>query len=202
MTWANFYFVCFLVGFTLTLVAVIAGSTHLHLPHLHADHGGGASGHGTGAEVSPINFGTIAAFLTWFGGSGYLLTHYSGLWVLLGLGVATVCGLVGGTIVFWFLATVLVSPDENLDPADYEIVGVCGRLSNSIREGGTGELVFSQAGTRRVSGARSEDGTAIPKGTEVVVIRYEKGIAYVRRWDDMTAAHDTLTAQGRERGRA
>jgi hypothetical protein len=38
---------------------------------------------------------------------------------------------------------------------------------------------------RRVSGARSDDGTAIPKGTEVVVERYEKGIAYVRRWEDM-----------------
>ena len=40
-------------------------------------------------------------------------------------------------------------------------------------------------GLRRCSGARSEDGTAIPKGAEVVVQRYEKGIAYVRRWEDM-----------------
>jgi hypothetical protein len=46
--------------------------------------------------------------------------------------------------------------------------------------------VYSQAGTRRVCGARSEDGTAIPKGTEVVVTRYEKGIAYVRLWSEMS----------------
>ena len=42
-------------------------------------------------------------------------------------------------------------------------------------------MIYSQEGTRRVAGARSEDGAAIPKGAEVVVTRYEKGIAYVRR---------------------
>ena len=64
------------------------------------------------------------------------------------------------------------------------MVGVLGKLSIPIRDGGTGEIVFSQEGTRHVAGARSEDGAAIPKGAEVVVTRYEKGIAYVRRWED------------------
>jgi hypothetical protein len=41
-------------------------------------------------------------------------------------------------------------------------------------------------GTRRVCGVRSEDNSAIAKGTEVVVTRYEKGIAYVRLWSDMS----------------
>jgi hypothetical protein len=45
-------------------------------------------------------------------------------------------------------------------------------------------LIYSQEGTRRVAGARSEDGAAIPRGTEVIVTRYEKGIAYVRPWVD------------------
>ena len=63
--------------------------------------------------------------------------------------------------------------------------GVLGRLSMPIREGGTGELIYSQAGTRRVCGARVEDGTAVLKGTEVVVTRYERGIAYVRPWSEM-----------------
>ncbi len=54
-----------------------------------------------------------------------------------------------------------------------------------IREGGTGELIYSQAGTRRVCGARSEDGSAILRGTEVVVTRYERGIAYVRPWSEI-----------------
>jgi hypothetical protein len=95
-------------------------------------------------------------------------------------------GLVGGGIIFVFLTRVLMSNEENMDPADYEMVGVLGKISSSIREGGTGEIVYSQMGTRRVCGARCEDNSAIAKGTEVVVTRYEKGIAYVRLWSDMS----------------
>jgi hypothetical protein len=64
------------------------------------------------------------------------------------------------------------------------MIGVLGKLSIPIREGGTGELIYSQEGTRRVAGARSENGAPIPKGSEVIVTRYEKGIAYVRPWED------------------
>jgi hypothetical protein len=33
---------------------------------------------------------------------------------------------------------------------------------------------------------RSEGGSPIAKGTEVVVTRYERGIAYVRTWDEVS----------------
>jgi hypothetical protein len=81
---------------------------------------------------------------------------------------------------------VLISDEENMDSADYEMVGVLGRVCSSIRENGTGEMIYTQMGTRRVCGARSDDGGAVAKGTEVVVTRYEKGIAYVRLWSDMS----------------
>jgi hypothetical protein len=98
----------------------------------------------------------------------------------------------GAAMVAWFLLKFLASKDENLDPADYDMIGVLGKLSLPIREGGTGELVFVQEGVRHVSGARSENGAAIPKGAEVVVTRYEKGIAYVRRWEDMLGTTEDL----------
>jgi hypothetical protein len=139
-----------------------------------------------GGGVSPFNFPTLTAFLAWFGGTGYLLTRYSGIWVGFGLAASVTSGLVGGGIVFLFLSKVLISDEESMDPADYEMVGVLGRVSSSIREGGTGEMVYTQMGTRRVCGARSDDGSAIAKGTEVVVTRYEKGIAYVRLWSEMS----------------
>jgi hypothetical protein len=62
---------------------------------------------------------------------------------------------------------------------------VLGRVSSGIRTAGTGEIIYSQEGVRRCCGARSEMGTAIAKGIEVVVTRYEKGIAYVRPWAEM-----------------
>ena len=77
-----------------------------------------------------------------------------------------------------------MADDVPLDPADYDMVGVLGRTTIPIRAGGTGELVYTQGGTRHVVGARSEDGAAIAKGCEVIVTKYEKGLAYVRPWED------------------
>jgi hypothetical protein len=186
VNWVDFYLVCFVVGFGLSALSLAAGSAHLHLPHLHLHglhipHGAQAL---KGGETPWFNFGTLAAFLAWFGGVGYLLERYSSFWFGVILALATLSGLAAAAVVFWFLAKVLLAHEAPLDPADYDMVGVLGRLSISIRAGGTGELIYSQEGTRRVSGARSEDGVAIAKGAEVMVTRYEKGIAYVRPWVD------------------
>jgi membrane protein implicated in regulation of membrane protease activity len=203
MTWSDFYLTCFLLGFALSLLSLLSGISHLHLPHvhLHVDHLPHVHApvpHGGEAEGLPwLNFGTITAFLAWFGGTGYLLEHYYSVWFVSALGVAILSGLGGGAIVAWFMVRFLVSKEENMDPADYDMVGVLGKLSIPIRQGGTGEIIFTQEGVRRVSGARSEDGAAISKGTEVVVTRYEKGIAYVRRWEDMAGTAEDFAANER-----
>ena len=124
-------------------------------------------------------------FLAWFGGTGYLLTHYYRYWFLLGLGVSTISGLTASAVVFWFLAKVLLPHETHLDAADFEMAGTLATVTVSIHEGGTGEILFTQGGTRHSAGARSEDGKLITKGTEVVVTRYEKGIAYVQKWEEM-----------------
>lgn len=204
MTWSDFYLICFAIGFCFSFFSFVFGGSRfgrLHLPHFHGHageqlpaahgpvtHAPAAAGHSPaarGASVSPFNPPSIAAFLAWFGGTGYLLTRFSALWVGVALSLSVLAGLVGGAIIFFFLTKVLMSDQEYLDPADFDMIGVLGKLSVPIREGGTGELIYSQMGTRRVCGARSEDGTAIAKGTEVVVTRYEKGIAYVRLWEEM-----------------
>ena len=187
MTWADFYLICFLIGFGLSAVALLAGAVDLHIPHLNFDHGVHVP-HGDGGHASDLpwfNFGTVAAFLAWFGGTGYLLERFSHVWFLLALAISTISGLAAASVVFWFLAKVLMRRESALDPADYDMVGVLGRVSIPILAGGgTGEIVYSQEGTRRVTGARAEEPQAIPKGAEVIVTRYEKGIAYVRPWQD------------------
>ncbi|HKF06302.1 MAG TPA: NfeD family protein [Candidatus Sulfotelmatobacter sp.] len=215
MTWSDFYLICFAVGFCFSFFSFVFGSSRLgrlHLPHFHGHAGGhlptahgpvahapatsgDASAHGTGhshakVTVSPFNPPSIAAFLAWFGGTGYLLTRFSAFWVGTALSLAVLAGVIGAAIIFFFLTRILMSDQEYLDPADFEMVGVLGKLSVPIREGGTGELIYSQMGTRRVCGARSEEGGAIAKGTEVVVTRYDKGIAYVRLWSEMSGELD------------
>lgn len=222
MTWADFYLICFAVGFCFSFFSFIFGGSRfgkLHLPHFHGHAGGhlpvaqgtavhapSAGANGTSAEiphahhgatVSPFNPPSMAAFLAWFGGAGYLLTRFSALWVGTALSLSILAGLIGGAIIFLFVSKVLISDQEYLDPADFEMVGVLGRLSVPIREGGTGELIYSQMGTRRVCGARSDDGGRITKGSEVVVTRYERGIAYVRLWSEMSGELDEASTSER-----
>jgi len=194
MTWADVYLICFIVGFGLSLISAFGGFVHMphgHHGHVHIGHAHG-HGHGTGADISPFNFSTITAFLAWFGGVGYLLTKFSGIWLWLAFVLAIASGLIGASLVFMFLVKVLLVHDQALNAADYDMVGVLGHLTSSIRQGGTGEMSFSQAGVRRSSAARSEDGTPLERGVDVIVTRYDKGIAYVRRWDDFNDSKETL----------
>jgi membrane protein implicated in regulation of membrane protease activity len=206
MTLEVFYFVCFLVGFLLSLLTFLGGASHLHLPHgihghgiLHGHGGGHGHAHSGGKGGSWFNFGTITAFLAWFGGTGYLLSRYSNMWALLALALATLSGIAGAAIVFWFLFKFLLAHERDLDPADYNMVGVLGRVSNPVRVDGTGEMIFSRDGGRCCAAIRSDDGRAISKNIEVVVIRYEKGIAYVRPWEELSSMPtDPWSVSGKE----
>jgi membrane protein implicated in regulation of membrane protease activity len=199
MTWADFYLICFAVGFAFSFLSFFLGGIHWHLPfhlhlpfeapHVHVGPHVHAAGHihaGHAPPVSAFNPMTVAAFLAWFGGTGYLLSRFSTVQFVGELLLSIIAGLIAAAAIFLFTTRVLISREENLDPADFEMVGVLGKITSPVRTGGTGELVYSQAGTRRVCGVRSEDGTAIAKGCEVVVTRYERGIAYVRRWEEIT----------------
>ncbi|MDR3763871.1 MAG: hypothetical protein P4M01_07225 [Acidobacteriota bacterium] len=192
MTIADLYLTCFLVGFVLSLLSVMLGGVHLHLHlpfHFHLGHPvhlhPGAHG---GNSMPAVNLGTVTAFLAWFGGIGYLLTRHSHWYAMVALLVAIVGGFIGATVVFVLVTKVLLRMETPMDPADYEMVGVLGRVSSTLRPGGTGEMIFSRLGSRCSSPARSEDNVEIPRDVEVVVTRYERGIAYVRRWDELAAA--------------
>ena len=203
MTWSDFYFICFAVGFVLSLLSFLAGALHFHLPglghqhfHIHFLHGHQVhvphvhAGAGHGADVgdggvSPLNFSSLMAFLAWFGGAGYLLTGVWHVWAVMALGLSLVSGLTGGMLVFLFLAKVLMKNDFTMHESDYDPIGLLAKVTSGIRAGGTGEIVYTVEDSSQVCGARSEDGRAIEKGTEVVITGFDKGIASVRRWDEM-----------------
>jgi membrane protein implicated in regulation of membrane protease activity len=195
MTWELFYLICFVVGFAFTALSFLSGTLHFHFHLPHADfhpgggHAGGSAHHGGqaghGGYFSFFNPMSLAVFLAWFGGTGYLLVHLRHIWVFAGLALSTVAGLVGAGIVIVFATKYLMAHESSLDPMDFEMVGVLGRVSGTIRRRGTGEIIFEQEGARKACAARSENDEEVRRDEEVVVTRFEHGVAYVRRWSEL-----------------
>jgi hypothetical protein len=196
MTWSDFYFFCFLVGFALSVLSFLVGAAQMHLPikwHLpfHLGHHWGGHGGSRGSlkgstEISWFNASTIMAFLAWFGGTGFLLTRHSHLLALTSLGISILTGMFAGWVVFRFMVKLVQTNDPPMTSEDRRVQGSIGTISMPIRENGTGEIIFSLGGARRCSGARSGDGKPIEKGAEVVIERYERGIAFVKRWEEFS----------------
>ena len=141
-------------------------------PHLGGHAGGAHAGHvvhgghahaGSSSEISPLNLMTFTAFLAWFGGTGYLLERYSPLWFWVILALSIAAGLGGAWLVLSVLRN-LLAHERSLNPADYYMVGVYGHVSSTVREGGVGEMLFSQEGLRKAVAVRSEDGVAAREG--------------------------------------
>jgi membrane protein implicated in regulation of membrane protease activity len=204
MTWSDFYLLCFLVGFSLSVLSFLAGAVHIHLPfkmHLpfhgghhaggvHAGHSGGTGARGGaskgGAHLSWFNASTVMAFLAWFGGVGYILSAHSRVVGPLVLAIAFTAGVASSWVVFRFMVKLMNQEGSFLKEEDYRHEGCVGTVTVSIREKGTGEVVFLQGGVRKSAGARSQDGAVLEKGAEVVIEKYEDGIAYVRRWEEFS----------------
>ena len=191
------FVVCFVAGLGLSVVSFVSGlhsvtlfdnifhgMVHghrmLHLPNAIRHAGLKKS------KSSMVNAAAITAFLTWFGGGGLLLERLTPLSLRLIVGGAVVIGISGGALIN--SAINALARQESI-AASLTMTGVIARVVVPIRAGdGTGEIVFTHAGTRRVSAARSDSGQALDKGMEVIVTRYEKGIAYVATWNELTEA--------------
>ncbi len=182
------YLICFVLGLSLSLLSVFGlGRLHIghaHVGHVHTGHGLGKA---TGTHPGFFNGFTLAAFLCWFGGAGYLLSRYSAAIGLVIAVLAIVAGLIGTSIIYGLLFKLLLPRERVLTLEDTRMEGTLACVSDEVRAlNGIGEVIFSQAGARRAAPARSEDGTAIPRGREVVVLRYERGIATVRPLNELS----------------
>ena len=207
----TFFLVCFAFGalFTAASVALGFAGSALHVGHVghaghldggghaaggHGDVGGGHAGHhgvhtdgDSGQQMLPLfNVSSLLAFLTWFGAAGFVLMRFA-TWPAVFAAVGGVAGgLVGAVLIALFLARVLAGERE-MDPRDYRLEGTIARVTVTIPAGGTGEIVFSKAGSRRGEAARSLSGAPIPRGEDVVVIEYARGVAAVQPWDEFVA---------------
>lgn len=191
---ASFFAICFLVGLVFSLVSVIGGVGHFgaHTGHFHAAHShGGAAHHGGSSDlgdgVSFFNFSSLTIFITWFGAIGFVLRWYKTTGMLFILLFSSLGGLLGAYIVYLFLAKFLLKGQSKpLSINDTYMPGTIAKVISGIKAGGTGEIVYVHLGTRRSCGARSINGTALVKGTKVMILKYDKGIAYVKPYSELS----------------
>ncbi len=187
----------FFFGLIFVVLSVLLGSIGI---------GGDGHGHGAGDGAGTdhpgsqhgvlgfLNVNSLLAFVAFFGGVGYLVRNSLGWLTPIALMVGLVAGLAGAAAVIWFLRKVIAPSDKAMDPKDYELPGTLARVSSSIREGGTGEIVYEQQGYRQVSAARSVGGAAVARGVEVVIMETRAGIAYVQPWAELVPDGDEQSA--------
>lgn len=167
----------------------------------HDPQGQPATGETTSAAISPwqslgnallgaLNLNGLLIFLLVFGLAGYLLhnaAHTSALLaIVLPLLLAVGCAVAISTL---FRGLFVTDPFSELTAEEAHIEGQLGEVTMAIRAGGLGEVVFSRPGLGRQSvGARAQDGEAIPAGAQVVILRYEQGVASVQTWERFLAS--------------
>ena len=208
----NVFLGCFLFGALFTVVSLVLGLAGAGMHQLHigdggdlaaahpgsggdagAGHGDGGVGghhgaHGDQADTAhqglPVfNLSSVLAFLTWFGAAGYLLMRFAAWPALPAAAAGMAGGGAGAVLIGLFLANALAG-ERVMDPREYRLEGTIARVSVSIPAGGTGEVVFTKAGSRRGEAARSLGGKPIARDSEVVIVEYERGVAAVPPWDE------------------
>ncbi|HKO23801.1 MAG TPA: hypothetical protein VJY65_03565, partial [Chloroflexota bacterium] len=130
--------------------------------------------------LSPLTF---AAGALWFGGVGLLAEGLlpaaaSTVAVLL----AVVAAVLGAALVRAVMAAFVRA---STPPLHGDAVGAVGTLSAPIRVDAPGEVIYTLEGLRCSAAARSVDGTPLPRGTTVVIVRREQGIAWVEPLDPL-----------------
>jgi hypothetical protein len=177
------------------------GGAHGH----GADHGGHAIDHGDHPSALPLltrlplfNPSALLAFITCFGAAGYILTHFAGWPSVLAFVVALIPGLMGDVIIAAVIAKIIAS-ETVMRSSDYELEGTLGRVTISIPANGVGEVIFSKGGTRRSEAARSLNATAVPYDTEVVIVEYERGVAFVVPYDEFVRRREPSAPSLEER---
>jgi len=198
---------CFFFGLVFSGLSLFLGVAHLDFGHGGHEHGHighhAHDGRGLDEGLSRFSVGTILGFLTWFGGVAYLFRNGLGLFVGISLLVGMLAGLTGAYVIYWLLCKLYAQQAGLLLASDDYMPGTIGRVTSSIRAGGTGEIVYERRGARQVSAARAPQGIAIPRGTQVVVLQHRAGIADVEPWstyvgdefDELDSPTDTTASE-------
>ena len=167
------YFITFAIGLVWAIFVLVAGgSGETDVPD--ADVGdisfGDVDSFDMGSvEVSPISPITISTFITTFGGIGIIARQAFGFAVPASLITATGSGLLLSGLMFLFYSKFLIGSQGSSEVRVQQLVGQTAEVTVPISEKGVGEIALVAQRARVTYPARSSRGTAIERGTLVVI---------------------------------
>lgn len=187
------YMVLFFIGVGYALFVVVTGGlSSIDMPDVDIDIpqidlpgdvgipgadisvGGGMPAGGLDApdvSVSPLSPITIATFITTFGGLGALslqLLDIDPRWSLL---IAGAGAMVLAGVVYVFYSQFLIRSQASSEVRRGELIGYHAEVTIPIGEGTTGKVSYTTKAGRMSSMARTADGSAIPRGELVEIVR-------------------------------
>jgi membrane protein implicated in regulation of membrane protease activity len=121
--------------------------------------------------VSPLSPITIATFITTFGGVGTLCLTVFGCQPPLSLVWALVAALGAGGLMYLFYSQFLIRSQASSELRRGELIGMQGEVTVPIGEDTPGQVTYLTKSGRMSSMARSVDGSAIPRGRFVKIVR-------------------------------
>jgi hypothetical protein len=172
----------FFFGLVFSAISLFLGVSDLGMDLDHSGHDASGPAHHAHDALAPINVSTILAFLTWFGGVAYLARNGFEWLTGFSLFFGAMAGVAGGWVVLQVLRR-LRAVEGTLDPTENRIEGTVARVTSSIREGGSGEIVYLIGGRQQILPARAIDGAAIARDSEVVIVDRSGGFALVQSWE-------------------
>ncbi len=129
------------------------------------------------ADILNLSTLALASGVTAIGAFG-IITRASGLNAGSSLIAAILGGLVVGALAQAFFVYIL-RPTARTAYSSNDLVGISAEVITPIPENSIGQIALTAGGARVTMGARTGDGTAIPRGITVKINKIVGGVAYV-----------------------
>jgi membrane protein implicated in regulation of membrane protease activity len=188
------YFALFFVGLGYAIfIAVTGGLSDIDMPDVNIDvpqidlpgdvdipgadiQIGGADVAAGGLDapdvtVSPLSPITIATFITVFGGVGVITTQLFEVSPGMSLIISLASGLGCAGLMYLFYSQFLIRSQGSSEVRRGELIGLNAEVTVPIGEGATGKVSYHTKSGRMSSMARSLDGSPIPRGQFVEIVR-------------------------------
>ena len=158
------YFTLFVIGVLFTVVTSLFGGGDLG-GDAHVDAGS------THIDVPIFSPTILAVFVTGFGGIGAILRMTTDLHVLVEVALASTGGLLFAGAGLFILGVITRQTQGGSEYATGELVGGRAEVITPIPAGGgLGEVSYVKKGSRSNAPARSRDGRAVPRNSDVRIV--------------------------------